>query len=447
MKELLVAKVETDPLIHYGGLFNTIGCQFLLSVFSLLLFIPFIRDGRYKNFMLFIFTILPILNVYYRNTHQFIGGVFLGHLLLVLGILIAVYLAASGFETGRSTGTNREISQRLLFYLVIIVFFIRAALAFGSRPTDSGIFSGVGGILYLNGSSLFRDYWGVVSIGSRYGPALYLAYLPFVPIAYLTKHLLWGEALSQWNSIRDPSLTSLAVATSYTGAIFYEALIILILMRSFKRWGRYAALIYLTNPLNAIILSVNANELPQMAFFLLGIHLLKGPILSALSFTFSSMMKIYPLLGAIPFFLQYRAGLAKRFLSAGSVFTLLFGGYWLYEASRAPETLKTNPLRDILLYQSAPGRSHSIWYFTDNLLIKDLSLAIISLILLLIVYLIYRIVEERRRDLYSSLCISILIFCGVTVINQSVHPGYYYFIQTLLYYLFFLRQEGETNHT
>lgn len=444
MKDIVIAKVETDPLIHYGGLFNTIGCQFLLSVFSLLLFIPFIRDGRYKNFMLFIFTILPILNIYYRNTHQFVGGVFLGHLLFVLGILVAIYLAASGFETGRSRGRSREMSQRLLFYLVIIAFLVRAVLAFGARPTDSGIFSGTGGILYLTGSSPFRDYWGVVSIGSRYGPALYLAYLPFVPIAYLTKHLLWGEALSQWNSIRDPSL---AIATSYTGAIFYEALIILILMKSFKRWGRYAALIYLTNPLNAIGLSVNANELPQTAFFLLGIYLLKRPLLSALSFTFSSMMKIYPLLGAIPFFLQYRASLAKRFLSAGSVFTLLFGCYWLYEASLAPETLKTNPLRDIFLYQSAPGRSHSIWYFVDNLIIKDLSLIIVAVILLLIVYLIYRIVKWRKRGLYSSLCISILLFCGVTIINQSVHPGYYYFIQTLLYYLFFLRQEEDTDHT
>ncbi|MGC8927901.1 MAG: hypothetical protein ACP5QK_08245, partial [Myxococcota bacterium] len=80
MKNILIGKVETDPLIHYGGLFNTLECLLFLSFVSYLIFIPFIREKRYKNFLFYISTLMPILNIYYRNNHPFVGGIFLGHL-------------------------------------------------------------------------------------------------------------------------------------------------------------------------------------------------------------------------------------------------------------------------------------------------------------------------------------------------------------------------------
>ncbi len=441
MKNILIGKVETDPLIHYGGLFNTLECLLFLSFVSYLIFIPFVREKRYRNFLFYISTLMPILNIYYRNNHPFVGGVFLGHLLFIAGILLISTLTITDFE--RVTAGNNFLSNRKLLLLsIIVVFLIRGVFLFGSRPTDSGIFSGAGAILYFQGSSMFRDYWGVISIGSRYGPMLYLAYLPFVPIAYLTRTLLWGDALTQWNSISD---VPLAVATSYTGALFYEGLILFLLIKSFKNFGYYAALFYLLNPINSLILSVNANELPQTAFFILGIYLLKRPLWSSIFFVFSSLMKIYPIILAPIYSLALKKDKMISFLLS---LTLLFTAgfiYWLYESSLAPLELRTNPIRDVFLYQKDPGIYHSLWYFTDIILGRNFTYLILFFVVLnILIYAILLFLRERGRSFLTQK-ITILILALVIILNQSPHPGYYYFIYTLLTYLFFEYQE-ENRH-
>ncbi len=439
MRDLLIAKVETDPLIHWGGIFNTAESLIILSIITIFLFIPIIKNGRYKGLLLLLFLLLPLLNIYYRNTHQFVGGVFIGHLLYMTGILIGVMLEILESQKSATSPDDFIKNKKQLFLLLIIfIFLVKAVFVLGSRPTDSGIYSGTGAILYLTGSSPFRDYWGVVSIGSRYGPALYLAYLPFVPLAYLTRYLLWGDALTPWNSISNVPLT---VATSSTGALFYEALIIFIFIKSFRRYGLYAALIFLLNPLNSIILSVNANELPQTAFFLLGIYLLRKPVLSGLSLIFSSMMKIYPISGLIQFVFIYQKDERRRFVLTLIISSILFFTFWLFEATHAPLELRTNPLRDIFLYQKNPGKFHSIWYFVDTLISPYLSYILMAMLLLFILYGIYKTIRTGMNSISSALRISILIFASVVVINRSIHPGYYYFIQTLILYLFFLEEE------
>ncbi len=435
MKSILIDKVETDPLIHYGGIFNDIGTILVLHLLSFLVFIPFVKGKRYCNFLFFISSLMPVLNIYYRNHHQFVGGVFLGHLLLILGTLLVVFLAYCGFETA-DTKWRIFREKKILLPLILIFFLIRAVFVFGSRPTDSGIFSGVGGILYLNGSSMFRDYWGVVSIGSRYGPMLYLAYLPFVPIAYITKHLLWGDALTHWNSVSD---VPLAVATSFTGALFYEGLILFILIKSFRKFGYYVALLYLLNPLNSLVLSVNANELPQTALFITGIYLLRSPLKSSLFFVLSSLMKIYPVLSALPFVFAYDSNKRKRFFFFLVLFFAAGFGYWLFEATLSPPELRTNPVRDILFYQSDPGRYHSLWYFSDILLGKILTLFVItatSMLIFMAGFMVY-----RKKGRFAPLRLSVIVVALLIITNRSPHPGYYYFMQTLLFYLFFTFQE------
>ncbi|MCX7958384.1 MAG: hypothetical protein N3B13_04990 [Deltaproteobacteria bacterium] len=437
MNSILVAKVETDPLVHYGGIFNTLEMLLFLSLISFLLFLPFIRDGRYRNFLFFISFILPLLNVYYRNNNPFVGGVFLGHLFFIAGVLLISFLAYYGSEqVNINTGTL--LNKKVMLSVVLAVFAIRAFLLFGSRPTDSGIFSGVGGILYYTGSSMFRDYWGVVSIGSRYGPMLYLAYLPFVPIGHVTKYLLWGDALSPWDSVSD---VPLAVAVSYSGALFYEGLIVFILTKSFKRYGYLASLLYILNPLNSLILSVNANELPQTAFFLAAIYFLRRPVVSSLLFVLSSLMKIYPLVVSLPF--AFFAEPEKRKKSLLFVFLFFVAGfiYWLFEASLSPPELRTNPIRDIMFYQADPGPNHSLWNFTDLIFGKGVSVIIVVLLSLAIISAVIYLCLRRRNILYLALRLSLMILAVLIIVNRSPHPGYYYFIQTLLFYLFFCCQE------
>lgn len=439
MRDILIGKVETDPLIHYGGIFNNIETMLLLSLLLFISFIPFIKDGKWRNFLFYTSSLMPILNIYYRNNHSFVGGVFLGHLFFIIGIILISYLGYVGFE--KAEIKNRFfVNKRLLLITILILLIVRSILVFGSRPTDSGIFSGIGGILYFTGSSMFRDYWGVVSIGSRYGPMLYLAYLPFVPIAYITKHFLWGDALTLWNSVSD---VPLAVATSYTGAIFYEGLIIYILIKSFKRYGYIAAILYLLTPLNNLILSVNANELPQTALFLLGIYVLKKPVLSSILFVSSSLMKIYPIVIAPVFLFVYEKKKRIYYLVSLILFFIVGFLYWLYEASLAPPDLKTNPIRDTLIYQNDPGQYHSLWYFIDIILGKHFSFSIIGIIILItIVAIIYLFLKKRLKSLYP-VKLSILVLSMIIITNRSPHPGYYYFIHTLLLYLFFSFQEYE----
>ncbi len=444
MQNILIGKVETDPLIHYGGILNTFEAFLLLSFLSFVLFIPFIKEGRYKNFLFYIFSLCPLLNMYYRNYHEFVGGVFLGHLFYISGILLGLYIISSEFESIKPDGLPLLQNRKILTISVICIFVIRAIFLFGSRPTDSGIFSGIGGILYFGGSSMFRDYWGVVSIGSRYGPALYLSYLPFVPIAYITKYFLYGDALTYWNSVSD---IPLAVATSYTGAIFYEGLIIILLIRMFKISGVYAAIIYMLNPLNSLILSVNANELPQAAFFLLGLYLIKRPLFGALSLVFSSMMKLYPVVCVIPLIFMHKGKERLRFVISYLIAFTLFFAYWLYEASLAPAELKTNPIRDILLYQKDPGKFHSIWYFVDNFFSPIISYIVIFVLIVISVFMGLKILRDFKSKSDTFVRLSALIFIIIILINRSIHPGYYYFLQLLLMFLFFLRIEEGFNNT
>lgn len=441
MKSVLIGKVETDPLMHYGGVFNTFEWMILSSFFSFLVFIPFVKDQKIRNFLFYTTALMPLLNMYYRNNHPFVGGVFLGHLLFIIGIFLIATLAFIGFEKVEIKG-GILLNKRLIVLMLIVLFLIRAILVFGSRPTDSGIFSGAGALIYASGSSMFRDYFGVVSIGSRYGPMLYLAYLPFVPIAYITKYFLWGDALTHWNSISDVPLT---VATSCTGALFYEGLILFLLIKSFKRFGYYAALFYMLNPLNSLILSVNANELPQTALFILGIYLLKRPIISSISFVLSSLMKIYPLVIA-PFF-SFALDKSKRRNFLLSIFFFFAIGffYWLYEASHAPPELKTNPLRDILLYQKDPGSYHSLWYFIDMIVGKTFTYILFVLMISMLLYYAAMIILKEKNYQFLSQRMAILLLSIIIILNQSPHPGYYYFILNLLTYLFFSFQEDCNN--
>lgn len=435
MNSIVIGKIETDPLIHWGGVFNNIYLMFLLFFVWFFLFLPFLREGRYRNFLFFITLIAPSLNIYYRNYHQFVGGVFLGHLLLILGTLLLVYLTYSNFESP-NIKTNIFFDKKLLLPLIIILFVVKAVFVFGSRPTDSGIYSGIGGILYLRGSSPFRDYWGVVSIGARYGPMLYFAYLPFVPLAHITKYLLWGDALTPWVSVSD---VPLAVATSYTGALFYEGLILYILIKSFKNLGYYAAILYILNPLNCIATSVNANELPQTAFFITAIYFLRNPIFSSLLFVFSSLMKIYPILTSVPFLFSYNSKNKKRFFFFLIIFFIIGFFYWLFEATLAPPELRTNPIRDVLLYQSDPGPYHSLWYFTDVVFGKAITFLILVVICILILFA--GVIIYTKKDQHMSLRLSIIVGTILIITNRSIHPGYYYYVHTLLFYLFFASQE------
>ncbi|MCX7943596.1 MAG: hypothetical protein N2746_03715 [Deltaproteobacteria bacterium] len=441
MKGLVVGKVETDPLIHYGGIFNTIESMLLLSLISFFVLFPFLKDGRFRNLLFYLSSILPILNMFYRNNNQFVGGVFLGHLFFLIGVVLISYLTYSGFERVR-INESLLTNKRFMLFVIIVIFIVRGVFLFGSRPTDSGIYSGVGGILYLHGESPFRDYWGVVSIGARYGPMLYFAYVPFVPIAYLTRHLLWGEALTPWNSI---SNVPISVATSYTGALFYEALIIFILIKSFPKYGYFAAMFYMTASINSLILSVNANELPQTSLFLLALYLLKKPIISSLLFVASSLMKIYPIVLAIPMGLSFDSTKKWRFYISLIVFFGIGWIYWLYEASLAPPELRTNPIRDIIFYQKDPGAAHSLWYFLELIFNPITSHVVMVITMLFIVLLSYKLVIKKGINIQSALGLSINALSTLIVVNRSPHPGYYYFVFTLVTYLFFYSQEFEDN--
>jgi hypothetical protein len=439
MQSILIGKVETDPLIHYGGVFNTFSAILILSLVSFLLFVPFIRSGRYKNLLLYIFTLMPVLNIYYRNNHPFVGGVFIGHLLYIMGVISAVVIVLAGFDRVEFSENSVYKNKRVFWILIVVAFIVRAILIFGSRPTDSGMGASVGAILFARGSSMFEDYWGVVSIGARYGPMLYLAYLPFVPLAHITKYFLWGEALTPWTSVSD---VPLSVATAFSGALFYEGLILFILIRAFKKFGLVAALIYLLNPLDSLILSVNANELPQTALFLLGIYLLKKPIISSLAFVCSSLMKIYPIVLFPQFALFFETEKRRRFLISSILFAVVGFGYWFYMSSLAPPSLRTNPVRDIFLYQGNPGPFHSIWYFTDIMLGRGVTYGFIILLVIGVLFSAYRLLREKRDLPLKGLKLSIITLALIILVNRSVHPGYYYFLQTLLFYLFFYFQEN-----
>jgi hypothetical protein len=414
-----------------GGLFGDTYFILFISGLLILIFYPLIKRNSNARLvilstlilslsLIFFLKYVPVAEQYPQDRIYFaISDVFLYTFLLICIILsLKIKLPILPDDNNQLT----IFKDNYIKILIPLILIAKYYFIFGSAVVEGAMNITCGCFLYLQNLNPYMN--GVYS--TKYGPVLFFTQIPFVPAAFITQHLLYGDALIPYPKVSEWKLCEGLVHTS---GVFYDLIGMVIFGRIAQKHKWPAMLLWCIHPFNSFILAVGAPGYYQMILILIAFKMRTRAAISGIMLGLAGLCKVYPI-----FIAPLWAGIYKK--TNRKIFcitVLIVFGIGLYSWMKQVHIYLPSQDPAIIHYLvNEGGYRFSGIYFWANVFSSPLTVNLFRIIASFSITLITFYFIYFKNISHKFVRSAILISCAVSIFTPQLHPDYMTHIVMLL---------------